>query len=236
MEKVRPWCGQSSDRGRLKNRTEGFFSLLPIYQSIFFLAHSQPSQIGRLPYFHIWCGLSANLGCSSEMCCTQLAEIQDAKIAKNLPSTHRRTTLLGYIFATEAPIDNRKKNPLNRNVSLICPHNMVNLGPLAAEICWRVWGTPANFNGFRAFGSVTARHSSSGRQPNFAALNRGRHLYSARRPSRWALAHILIVTYLQFQMPIQVCCPCSASPVHAHFDHAHFRHSLTDNLVVFVIV
>ena len=25
---------------------------------------------------------------------------------------------------------------------------MVNFGP-AAEICWRVWGTPANFNGFR---------------------------------------------------------------------------------------
>jgi len=24
----------------------------------------------------------------------------------------------------------------------------VNFGPLAAEICWRVWGTPANFNGF----------------------------------------------------------------------------------------
>ena len=22
MEKVRPWCGQPSDRGRLKNRTE----------------------------------------------------------------------------------------------------------------------------------------------------------------------------------------------------------------------
>jgi len=31
--------------------------------------------------------------------------------------------------------------------------------------------------------------SSSGRQPNFAALNRGRHLCSTRRPSRWALAH-----------------------------------------------
>ena len=36
-------------------------------------------------------------------------------------------------------------------------------------------------------------HCSSGRQPNFAALNRGRHLYSAGRPSRWALAHILVV-------------------------------------------
>jgi len=44
----------------------------------------------------------------------------------------------------------------------------------------------------------------------------------------------LVVTYLQFL--IQVFCPCSASPVHAHFDHAHFRHSLTDNLVVLIIV
>jgi len=39
-------------------------------------------------------------------------------------------------------------------------------------------------------GSVTARHSSSERQPNFAALNRRRHLCSAGRPSRWALAHM----------------------------------------------
>jgi len=31
---------------------------------------------------------------------------------------------------------------------------------------------------------------SSGRQPNFAALNSGRHLYSTGRPLRWALAHI----------------------------------------------
>ena len=37
---------------------------------------------------------------------------------------------------------------------------------------------------------ITAWYSSSGRQPNFAALNRGRHLYSAGRPSGWAFAHI----------------------------------------------
>ena len=43
--------------------------------------------------------------------------------------------------------------------------------------------------------SVTARHFSSGRQPNFTALNRGRHLYSAGRPSRWALAHILVPSF-----------------------------------------
>jgi len=50
---------------------------------------------------------------------------------------------------------------------------MVNFGLLTAEICWRVVGTAANFNGFRVLAALlTARHSSSGRQPNFAALNR----------------------------------------------------------------
>jgi len=31
---------------------------------------------------------------------------------------------------------------------------MVNFGPLAAEICWRVWGTPTNFNGFRVLAAL----------------------------------------------------------------------------------
>jgi len=93
MEKVRPWCGQPSDRGRLRNRTE-----------------SQPSQIGCLPYFHKWCGLSANLECRCETCCTRLAEnTARTKIAKNSPSAHHRTTLSGYIFAAKAFIDTWKK-------------------------------------------------------------------------------------------------------------------------------
>jgi len=45
-------------------------------------------------------------------------------------------------------------------------------------------------------GSVNARHSSSGCQTNFAALSRGRHLYSAGRLSRWALAIILVFSWL----------------------------------------
>jgi len=47
---------------------------------------------------------------------------------------------------------------------------------------------------------VTVRHSSIGRQPNFAALNKRRHLYSAGRPSRWALAHILVLNVMDFLM------------------------------------
>jgi len=39
---------------------------------------------------------------------------------------------------------------------------------------------------------------SNGRQPNFAALNRQRHLCSAGRPSGWALAHILVVGFSFF--------------------------------------
>jgi len=51
-------------------------------------------------------------------------------------------------------------------------------------------GHPCKFQRVSHLGSVTARQSSSQRQPNFVVLNRGRHLYSAGRPSRWALAHI----------------------------------------------
>ena len=35
-----------------------------------------------------------------------------------------------------------------------CSHNMVNVGPLAAEIGLPVWGTPANFNGFRVLAAL----------------------------------------------------------------------------------
>jgi len=55
------------------------------------------------------------------------------KIAKNSPSAYHHTTLLGYVLATKAHIDNRK-NFLSSNISSRCPHNMVNFGPLAAEI------------------------------------------------------------------------------------------------------
>ena len=50
-------------------------------------------------------------------------------------------------------------------------------------------GIPANFNGFHVlaallYGTLVVGVSQT------AALNKGRYLYSAGRPSRWALAHI----------------------------------------------
>jgi len=116
-------------------------------------------------------------------------EIQDAKNRQKSPSAHYRTNSLGYILATKTHIDNRK-NLLSSNISSRRLHNMVNFGPLAAEIGPVVWGTPANFNGFRVLVALLHGTPVVGVSQT-AALNRGRHLYLAGRPSRLALAHIL---------------------------------------------
>jgi len=56
--------------------------------------------------------------------------------------------------------------------------------------------------------SVTARHSSSERQPNFSALNRERLLYLTGWPSRWAFTHISSL--------MRVLCLISALSNHRH--------------------
>ena len=80
------------------------------------------------------------------------------KSRQKSPSRHHRTNLSGYIFATKARIDNRKKNLLSSNMSFTCPYNMVNFGPIAAEIGLPVWGTPPNLKWVSRLGSITARH------------------------------------------------------------------------------
>jgi len=81
------------------------------------------------------------------------------------------------------------------------PYMSSQYGELAPTNGW-YWfvslGHPCKFQRVSRLGSVTARHSSSGHQPNFTALNRGRHLYLAGRPSRWALAHISSSVMKQF--------------------------------------
>ena len=47
-----------------------------------------------------------------------------------------------------------EKKLLNSNTYSTCPDNMVNFGLLTAEICWRVWGALANFNGFRVLAAL----------------------------------------------------------------------------------
>ena len=76
--------------------------------------------------------------------------MQDRNNRQKSPSENHRTTLSGYIFATKARIDNRK-NLLSSNISSKCPHNMVNFGPLTAEIYPVVWGTQLISTGFASW-------------------------------------------------------------------------------------
>jgi len=113
------------------------------------------------------------------------------KWRKKSPSAHHCTTLSGYIFATKARIDNRKKRVKQQYLV----QTSLQYGELRPTSGWDLLAGlrhPVIFQRVSRLGSVTARQSSSGRQPNFAALNRGHHLCSAGRPSRWALAHILV--------------------------------------------
>ena len=76
----------------------------------------------------------------------------DPNSRQNSPSGHHRRTL--------AHIDNGKKL-LNSNISPTCLHDMANFGPLMAESGSGVWGTPANFNGFRVLAELLEWSSRS---------------------------------------------------------------------------
>ena len=112
------------------------------------------------------------------------------------PSGHHRTTLPGYIFAIKARIDNRKKKLGKQQYLLHMSPQYGELRPTSGWDRFSSLGHPIVFQRVSRLGSVTARQSSSERQAKFAALNRGRHLCSAGRPSRWALAHILVIEFL----------------------------------------
>ena len=91
------------------------------------------------------------------MCCTLLAANTGRKKS---PSGHYRTTLSGYIFATKACIDNRKKL-LKQQYLLHMSSQYGERRPLTAEIGSVVWGTPANFNRFRVLAALLQRRRST---------------------------------------------------------------------------
>jgi len=68
------------------------------------------------------------------------------------PSRHHRTTLSGS-SQTKAHINNRKKPVKQQYLRHMSPQ-CGELRPLAAEIGSVVWGTPANFNGFRVLAAL----------------------------------------------------------------------------------
>jgi len=108
------------------------------------------------------------------------------KIAICAPSHN----FVGPYLPTKACFDNRKKLVKQQYL----PHMSLQYGELRPTRGWDRFvslGHPSKFQRVSHLASVTARHSAVLVDVSqTAALNRGRRLYSAGRPSRWALAHI----------------------------------------------
>ena len=80
-------------------------------------------------------------------------EIQDAKIMQKII-----VQLCQAIFSQLRHVLTIAKKLVKQQYVLQMPHNLVNFGPLAAEISPVVWGTPADFNGFLVLAALL--HSS----------------------------------------------------------------------------
>ena len=105
----------------------------------YFLAISQPSEIRCLPYFHTWCGLSANLECAAR----GWLKIQDAKMTQKIAILAQSHNFDGLYLRNEGTYRQSEKKLLSSDMSSTCPHNMVN--------CKFQWVT--------RLGSVTARYT-----------------------------------------------------------------------------
>jgi len=109
------------------------------------LVSAQRSQNWCLPYFNTWC---ANLECRSELCGTHL-------VGNAGPKNSQKNRHLGTIAQICRAISSQLRDvSISSNISSTCPQDMLNFGPLAAEMDPVVWGTPANFNGFRLFAAL----------------------------------------------------------------------------------
>ena len=83
------------------------------------------------------------------MCCTRLPENTGRKkVVKN----RHLGTIAPFCRAVSSQLRHRQsKKLLSNNVSSRCPHNMVNFGPLAAEIGSGVWGSLRISTGFASW-------------------------------------------------------------------------------------
>jgi len=88
------------------------------------------------------------------MYCTRLAENTGRKRSPKNRHLGTIAQLCRAVSSQVRHVSTIGKNLLNSNISPTCPHNMVNFGPLMAEIGSGVWGTQANFNGLRVLASL----------------------------------------------------------------------------------
>ena len=87
------------------------------------------------------------------MCCKRLAGNTGRE---NDAKNHHLSTVaqLSRAISSQGMCRQSEKKLVKQQYVLHMSHNMVNFGPLAAEISLPVWGTPANFNGFHVLAAL----------------------------------------------------------------------------------
>jgi len=161
-------CNRADDIGQAIIFSSCGFFLPSSFFLLFFLASSQRSQIGCLPYFYTWCGPSANLECRSEMCCTWLGGYAGCKTS---PKTHR----LGIIAQLCRAISSQLKHVLTIGKKLVKQQYILHMSPQYGELLrtkgWDLlasFGHPSKFQRVSRLGFGTAATSLNGDEPNFA--------------------------------------------------------------------
>jgi len=140
-------------------RTLCFCPVVSSSSSIFLSFFSSPNSVvadwisAIRPHMHVWPYCEFKMQVWNVLHAAR-SKYRTQKSRQKSPSGHHRPTLSGYIFAIKARFDNGK-NLVSSNIFYTCSHNMVNLGPLAAEIGpVEFGGIPYNFNGLRLLAAL----------------------------------------------------------------------------------
>ena len=151
----------------LRSRCGHYIFALWFLSSIFFFFYSSPNLSGcRLDVCHYMMCLSANLECRFEMWCTRLAGNTGRK--NDAKNRHLRTIAqLSLAISSQLRHVSKIGKKLVKQQYLL--HVSLQCGKLRPTSGWDRFislGDPSKFQRVSRLGSVTARHSTSGRQPN----------------------------------------------------------------------
>jgi len=128
---------------------------------LFYLAYSQQSGTGCLPYFHTWYGFSMNCECMAEMRCTPLAE--NTGLKNNAKNCHLRTIAqcCRAISSQLRYVSTIGKKPVKQQYLVHMSWQYGKLRPTNGRDCCSRWGTLANFNEFCILSALLHWHSST---------------------------------------------------------------------------
>jgi len=153
-------------RSRCGHYIFALWFLLSIF--FFFLPYSQSLQVGCLPCFYTWRGLSANLWCRFETCRTRLAEKDRTQKS---PKIRHLCTIAEICWAISS--QRRHISTIGKKIvkQQYLPHMSSQYGELQPTSGWDRFGClghPSKFQRVSRLGFVTASTSLNGSQPNVA--------------------------------------------------------------------